>query len=168
MKSYLLNKKRKKILDEQKKKQNKDNNKNQDNKKNNNQQIIENKNKDNEKNINKIIQNKKKEIPKEEIEIKLKNAINTFVNPLRANFLGRLFENAYNNELSEDRDLDEEYEKRLKNISKYSDNSFTPRKNNTYIYESFDEKILFYYILIVKILIDYIEFINLLKCKMKI
>ena len=74
------------------------------------------------------------------MEIKLKNAINTFENPLRAYFLGKLFEYAYNNELNEERDLDDEDERRLKHQSEYSDNSFTPRKNNTYIYESFDEK----------------------------
>ena len=89
---------------------------------------------------NKKKEEKGKNIPTKEMEIKLKNLINTFENPIRAYVLNKLFEEAYS-ELNDNRNFDNEYERGIiRNNSEYSENSLSSKKNHTYVYESFDEK----------------------------
>ena len=95
----------------------------------------------------KIIEEKKAKQPMNDsdIEKKLKNAINIFENPLKSNAFNNIKEYGLNKDNSnqyKDNSYSQNEERRRNNsnpLSEYS-NSYLSQKNNTYMYESFDEK----------------------------
>ena len=119
-------------------------------KKNNNNLIPEN---SSNKKINKIEQQKKiieekqakQPINEINLEKKLKTAINILQNQIRIYCLEKIFNFSYKNDTSNNKSQDDfsKMEERRRNLSNpYSEysNSFLSKKNNTYIYESFDDK----------------------------